>query len=314
VIQEHISAGQVYGLKPAAARKLLRANPPRRTMKLLGYRSADSMLRQESPAALIAGACIAESDQWSKRLTASYAKLAPNDFETRPLTVETPKAVRWLPVADQAAAGRQHLVSPVRECGAVIVLPQPAERPQYATLLTAVLILHAINEVRSAGSYLKLEQMQAGFGRRVQQVAAGTPLLFPAPSLDAPVAWETLHRFMAQRSDQLQTRLSAPLLAAEELAWHSVEHVLASIEPTLEFWQATAHVGLLHRGLAVPLNMTDALLSHAGGLSFEQRLVQNFRNSLQHELQLRYLNHDKLEQTVLTAVQTKLAPEFAVAD
>src|SRR5438067_1813992 len=39
-----------YGLKAAAIRRVLKANLPKKTMKALGYRSAESMFKHESPA------------------------------------------------------------------------------------------------------------------------------------------------------------------------------------------------------------------------------------------------------------------------
>jgi hypothetical protein len=282
-------------------------------MKLLGYRSADSMLRHESPAELFAAARLLETEAWQKRMTASYAKIQALDFESRPVVVVSPTARRWQLLAEQVVATQRQYVLGIKELGTVVLLPLPAsEQPKHAALLSAVITLQALNEVRAAGTFLKLEQMKSGFGKVVQQVALHEPFL-PAESLDLPVSWHSLQQFFARSVHRLQADMFEPAVTIEELAWHSIEEVLARIEPSLEFWHGTAFLAMLHAGQTVSLNIVDALLSHTNGLAYEQRLVEHGRKALETEVLLRYLNLDKLEQLVLASVGRRLAPESVIA-
>ncbi len=104
-----------------------------------------------------------------------------------------------------------------------------------------------------------------------------------------------------------------PVVVASELAWTSVEQTLSRISPSLGFWEDTSHLAHQHSaGQPVSFNIADVLLSHCNTLAFEQRLVHHFREALQSELLIKYLNHDKLEQTFFAGIQKKLAPEMAL--
>jgi len=61
----------------------------------------------------------------------------------------------------------------------------------------------------------------------------------------------------------------------------------------------------------VSLNLVDAALNCCNQLPFERRLLNYFQRSLWHELLLRYLRHDSIEQTVRNELQPQLAEELA---
>jgi hypothetical protein len=309
ILQQKITNRSCFALKSVAAKKLLKANLPRKTMKLLGYRSADSMLKHESAASLFAAAWLIESVQWTKRVFTAYGRLQVSEFETRDIAIEHPFSKRWQELAETVVATKKHQVLSFKELGAVVLLPLPAGQPPLATLTATVLTIHALNEIRAAGTFLKLHQLQPGFGSVVQQVVLGEPML-PSEALDEPVSWHSLHQYFERFGRTVRTDIFEPVVAAEELVWNSVEHVLTQIDPALEFWKNTAHLGLVGAGQPVPLNLTDALLSHANLLGFNRRVVQYFKQSLRAELLLRYLSHDKLEQTVFGNLRAKLAPEM----
>jgi hypothetical protein len=94
------------------------------------------------------------------------------------------------------------------------------------------------------------------------------------------------------------------------MSWQAVEDALLHIEPRLTFWQGSAHLGLLKRHQSVSLNIVDAALNVCNNLPFEKRITQSFQRSLWHELILKYLNHDTVEQTVLAQLQPQLAAEI----
>ncbi len=314
-IKPHIEPRRCYALKTVAAKRILKANLPKKTMKTLGYRSLDSMLKHESAATLYAAAALVESDSWHKRLLGSYTKLQAVDFEQRELTIEHPSSMRWKELAETVVAVRKHNVLSFKELGAVVILPLPAEQPPLAALTTTVLALRAINEIRASGTFLKLHQMQSNFGRYVQDIIMGIPML-PAEALDEPVSWHSLHQYFSRYSASVRSDIFEPVVSMGELVWTNIEQVIARIAPALEFWERTAHLALLDHGqfglVPVSCNLTDALLSHCNNLPFDSRLAQHFQESLRSELLLNYLSHDKLEQTFFAGVEKRLAPEMAM--
>lgn len=307
-LDKHINPNTCFALKSSAAKRLLKANLPKKAMKALGYRSADSMLKHESPASVYAAATLVESDQWTRKLIKSYDKLKVTDFEIRPISFEHPVTKRWQKLSDTVVAQKKHNILCFKELGSVVLLPLPEVQPDLVALTTAVLSLHAVNDIRAASTYLKMHQVQPKFGTLVGKAVTGDTYL-PSKLLDRPVSWTTVQHFYSRLVETAKTELFDPVLQAEDFTWHSIEQVLAQIEPALKFWEGTSYLALLHNDQAVSCNITDQILSHCNGMPFAYRQMQYFRSDLMNELMLRYLNPDLLQEAIAGQFTKQLAAE-----
>lgn len=72
-----------WGLKTTSAKNILKANPPKKLMKRLGYRSTDSLLKRESVFTIFVSAHITESRSWHTKLANLAAKLDSTHYEVR---------------------------------------------------------------------------------------------------------------------------------------------------------------------------------------------------------------------------------------
>jgi hypothetical protein len=310
-LEKEFAGTEVFALKNTVAKRLLKANLPKKTMKALGYRSAESMLKHESVASLYAAAMLVEADQWFKKHLTAYGKLKGSDFESRKLNIEHPTAKRWQELAESVVARRRHNIVAFKELGAVVLLPLPRQKPELITLTTAALTVHAANEIFAASTFLKMHQVQPKFGDVVREVAGGEPVL-SVSLLDRPVSWNVIQRFYARLAGVVQSDLFEPVLHMEDFVWHAVEQVVARIEPGLQFWSGTGHLALQHEGIPVPYNLTDQVLSHCNKLPFRSHSVQYFRHELGQELSLRYLDQARLEQSINSHFQQQLAASAAI--
>jgi hypothetical protein len=297
-----------FALKSAVLKTLLKKQAPKRVMKQLGYRSLDSMLKHEQPANLLAAAWLVETSAWQKAFRDSYKKLKASDFETRPIAILTPDSDRWQKFATNVMNTNKHNVVALKESGAVVLLPLPAEVPEAVTTTTLSMALHSMNEIRAASTYLKLCQVKANFGYEVQEVVADEPRL-NTELLDRPVSWQILQRYFARYVDAFRAELFEPHIQAEDLSWHNVEAVLESLEPSLAFWQGTEHLALVYDHEPVSFNIVDVALAACNKLPYQNRIVHYMRHSIWHELLLQYLQHERVEQTVLEHLQTELVTE-----
>lgn len=302
-----------FALKTAVGRKLLTKLPPKQTMKALGYRSFDSMLRREQLLTVFAAAWLLESASWRKTMVDAYKKLSAADFEIRPLVVLTPHSKHWQSLADVIVTQKKHNVVGLREFGAVVILPFPDAVPPAATMMALLMALHDMNEVRACSTFLKLCQVRPDFGQFVQTVVSGEPTL-PAEVLDGPVQWHVIQRYYARFSDRFREELFEPHIQKEDLTWHSVEKALTYIEPSLAFWHHTSTLGLHADHKPVSLNVIDAALNFCNQLSYKDRIVHYFRRSLWGELIIRYLKHDHVEQAVMSSLESKLSPSEIEAE
>src|SRR5690242_15647732 len=122
-------AKSCFALKTSVAKRLLKRVPPKQTMKILGYRSFDSMLRREQLLAIFAAAWLVESATWRKSLVDSYKKLQASDFEIRHLTVLGPDTPHWQALASLVVLQKKHTVVGLKELGAIVILPFPETPP-----------------------------------------------------------------------------------------------------------------------------------------------------------------------------------------
>lgn len=310
-IKELPDSKRCFALKTSVLKSVIKQLPPKRAMKRLGYRSLDSMLKHEPPVSIMAAAWLSEGSTWRQKMLESYKRLQPSDFEDRSISLMRPDSKRWQELAKDAVSQTRHNILCLRELGALVFLPLPDDAPAGSTTASLSLALHELNEIRAASTFLKLCQVRPDFGNLVRTVVSDEPLL-NSRLLDQPVPWHLIQRYYAQLKHH-QSEALEPHLRLEDIAWHPIEESLSKIEPGLSFWKDSAHLGLLHERQPVSLNVIDAALNYCNGLSFDQRIVHYFQHSLWHELMLRYLRPETVEQTVMSQLQPQLAEELVTA-
>jgi hypothetical protein len=292
-----------YALKSSSLKAIIKKLPPKKAMKSLGYRSLDSMLKHETPISVLAAAWMCEGHSWQQHLLEQYKHLKPGDFEDRSISLIQPaSSKRWRELSARSVSQTEHNLLCFKELGTLVFLPLPDETPPGAVTVSLSLALHDLNQIRAGSSYLKLCQIRPDFGSLVKSVASGEPWLHSA-ELDQPVSWHLIQRYYGSLMGHFREELFEPHIQLEDLAWHPIEQALAAIEPSFSFWQDSAHLGLLDGKQPVSLNIVDVALNYCNKLPFEQRVVHYFQQSLWHELLLRYLRSDTVEQAVLTTLE-----------
>lgn len=304
---------EVFALRAVSAKRLLRKTPPKRVMKQLGYRSLESMLKHEQVQLIFAAAHLVESATWHKTIMAAYKKLGPSDFESRRLTVSAPQGIKWQKLATAYVAHAKQNILGLREFGAVILLPLPATVPQGAPLAMTLLTLQAANDISTASTYLKMHQVRPDFGTVVAEISRGEPLT-KARIIDGSfLPWKTVHRYFARHAEAYNPALFEPHVHRDDLHWRSAEDTLAELHPRFDFWKGASHLAAVTKHGTVSLNMADVLLSFCNRIPYEQRFVKYAREHVWHELLLRYMHQDNIEQAVHEQLGNELIDQTGVA-
>ena len=313
-IQQLPDSKQCFALKATSLRALIKNQPPKKAMKHLGYRSLNSFLKHEPPALALTAAWLCEGEVWQKRFVASYKNLRAHDFETRSVALIEPTSKQWRDLARQMVHDKRHTILCFKELGSIIFLPMSVEEvPAGAVTVSLSLALHELNEIRACSTFLKLYQVRPEFGQVVRDVA-NDELRLRSTLLDQPLPWNLIHRYYARLKDHFKEEVFEPYVQLEDMNWHALEHALSEIDPTLQFWQHTAYLGLLdNTQRPVSMNFVDAALNYCNQLPFEKRMVHYFQRSLWHELLIKYLQHEPVEQAVLSELQTQPAEEKLLA-
>lgn len=300
---------QTFAVKQSVVRALLKKMQPKATMKRLGYRSMDSMIKHEPVAQLLAAASIIESRDWQRRRIAAYKKLKPRDFEVKKASFFAPTSKYWPEIAAEYTAQHKHNMLTVSELGSVILMPLPHDLPGLA-ITTLLLAVSSINDMRSLGSYLKLQQVRPDYGEVFAKAMQGEPMMV-AELAGEPLPWKVVQWFYGRGHSAYHPEAFEPHVQPEDLSWHDAEAVLARLAPALEFWQGNQLLALLDDTRTVSLNMLDVALSVCNGLDYSQRIVHHMRLDLGRELLARYLHQDNLRTLLLGKLDEQLAPEMA---
>lgn len=299
----------LFVIKPAVMKQIVRKLKPKATMKRLGYRSMDSMLKHEPIGQLLAACQITESAEWQEARLAAYKKLQPKDFEQRRPNFVVPTAKQWPKLAESHASHHKHHIVEVPELGTVVILPMTHDLPGLA-ITTFVLALHALNDMRALSAYLKLQQVKPNFGDLVHEAVQHDPLT-QVELAGNTLSWQAVHWVYGHGHAPYRPEIFEPHVQPEDLAWHGVEADLARLHPVLAFWEDTELLGLLDGKDAVSLNVMDVALGVCNGLGYAERTLRHMRETIGRELFARYLHQENLQSILTDALDTQLAPEFA---
>ncbi len=281
---------QVWVAKHSVIKRLLKEKPPRRSMKKLGYRSVESMLKREPVVHVLAVAMHMESDAWMRRYYEQYNGLMPTDFEERAISFHLPSSRYWGELGLSLSSKLQSNIVNVKELGAVVLLPLPQKNWTALHLALLTLTLIAMQELRIYSSYFKLQQMEQSFGEKIALAVTDRDSMQKKVS-DISVHWRVLHNHFANIDPVEHPEFFEPHLTVEDFAFRKVEDILMNIEPALSFWHGKEYAGFLFDGASRPVsfNLLDGIINCSNNLSCEQRTTANMQSALWDEILFRYI-------------------------
>ncbi len=285
-------------LKDEVAKNFLRQTPPASIMQRLGYESVDEMLEKENLYEIYGALRFAESEDWLNEFNENYAKITPGDFETREIKIVVMPKDRWGDIAEHFVKKKRHFNTHLKELGVVLVLPSPISEMPGVTTKVLSLIYHYFNEIRLYSAFFKLKQKSNNFG----QIIVDTLI---ADTSDVPlmagqtIHWRVIQRYYGRLKDEYHPEQFEPHVQPEDLHWRHAEEVLYAVDPELKFWSNLDYVGKMYDGKPLTMNLWDVLFSFANGISYADRYIYHFRESLWNEVFIRYMGQKTLEEQVL---------------
>ncbi len=298
-------------LKDEVAKDLLLQMPPKNIMDRLGYTSAKKMLQNESLYEIYGALRFAEPSEWLNEYNRQYTSLTKDDFETRDVQIVQFDTEKWGDIAAEFIKKKLHNITHLKELGVIMTMPVADEKPMPGvTLKVMPLILHYFNEIRLYSSFFKLMKDKQNFG----EIFVDTLIADPSPvqvTKTDHVHWRVIQRYFGKLKDEYHPEMFEPHVQPEDLHWRKAEEILYEVDPELEFWHNLDYIGLfMNDDEPVTFNLMDVSLSYSNQLSFEDRYLYHFRESLWNEIFVRYLGQKNLEDRVLKRLDNALiAPE-----
>lgn len=294
-----------YAVKQSVLKNLIKQQPPKKTMKKLGYRTQTSMFKHQTALDLMTAAWLIEDQSWKKKLIERYKSLTPSDFENRNIVIQSVKYRRWKNIDSEVVAKHRNNVLLFKELGAVIILPLPKEAPRGSVMASLVIALEGLNEIRAISSYLKLSQVRPRFGALFKEAVINGPILKTDVN-GTKVPWHIVQRYYANFKKHFNQEVFEPYLQIEDLVWHPIEESLCAIESGLGFWRNTSTIAESHNQKPVSFNVHDVAINSCNQQPFNSRVSDFFKKSLWQELLLRYFNRNHLEDSVTQELQPEV--------
>jgi len=294
-------------LKESKAREMLRQNPPMAIMDRLGYHLVSRLLESEDIYELFLALRFAEDPEWLNGFDRQYLDLTPSDFEPRRIRVVPFAIEKWGDVAEHFITKKRHNITHSKEMGAIAIVPMRAGTMTGVTLKVLPLLLHYFNEIRLYSSFFKLMRTKKNFGAIVSDTLIADPAHVKITD-SAHIHWRVIQRYFGKLKNEYHPEIFEPHVQPEDLHWRRAEEILYEIDPELEFWRDLDYVGVL-KGPAhdvVTFNLMDLALSYSNGISYEDRYLYHFRESLWNEVFARYMGEKVLEDQLLVKLDNAI--------
>ena len=302
-----------WALKRSVAKRLLKKMPPKMMMQHLGYRSIDSMLKNEPFDEMYTALRFSEGPDWLNEYNKAFASVKASDFETRDINIVVMDHAKWVDLAAHYVEKKRHNVTHVKELGVIVVVPMHAKKMRGLPFKTLPLLFHYINEIRLYSAFFKLKSTHPHFGKEIVDT------LTAEPSAAAVIAghnihWRVIQRYFGKLGDEKHPEAFQPHVQPEDLHWRKAEAILYELDNKLSFWQDLDYVGILHEGNPVTFNFMDIAFSYSNDINFEDRYFYHFRESLWNEVFMRYMGEPVLEDQILKQLDNDMVmPELIEA-
>jgi len=300
------SIGQTKGffLKKEKAIEMLKAQPPLRVLKVLGYNSIEEMLKREDVFEIYGALRFIEGGEWMNNVFLKrYKDLKPEDFEYRGITVKA-LSEHWAFLAKDFIAKKHHNISHIKELGLIYVIPLEMEAVG-ATLRNFSLIIHYFNEIPFYSSLFEKFSQKDGFSENVISLLRGDVLdKFPKQDDENKMRWLVIQRYLS-KDDENDWRLFIPHINPEALHWERAERMLIvasekfdGLASSFAFWQNLNWVGDYFKSetgidLLVSFNLVDSSMSLVKEKEMTKYLYHH-QESLWNKIFTEYFGEEKM--------------------
>ncbi len=287
-------------LKRSVAKDMLREMPPKGMMKHLGYRSLESLFKNENFDEIYTALRFSEGPDWLNKYDELFEKhVQPSDFETREINIVVMDHDKWVDLAENFVKKKLHNVTHTKEMGVIVVVPMKQTHMRGLTLKTLPLLFHYINEIRLYSSFFKLKSTAGHFGKTISET------LIADTGTGATIAkfhihWRVIQRYLGRHKEDHEPEAFQPHVHPEDLHWRKAEESLFALDPELKYWQDLDFVGRVgDDGEPVAFNLFDVAFAYSNQESFKGRYFYHMRESLWNEIFMRYMGESTLKKQIL---------------
>ncbi len=286
-------------LKKSVTKELLREMPPKKMMKHLGYRSLESMFKNENFAELYSALRFSEGGEWLNEYNELFKKrVQPTDFETRDIEIIIMDHDKWVDLTEGFVHKKKHNITHTKELGTIVVVPMKQTHMKGLSLKSLPLLFHYINEVRLYSAFFKLKSTLPHFGETISNTLiadTGTG----ATIANFHIHWRVIQRYFGKLGEE-PPEVFQPHVQPEDLHWRRAAELMYEVSPELKFWEDLEYVARVDKDThPVAFNLFDVSFAYSNEETFENRYFYHMREALWNEIFMRYMGEPVLKKQIL---------------
>jgi hypothetical protein len=254
-------------------------------MKILGFRSADSLLKREPVIQTLILAGIIEGASWQKSYVDQAGAMTNSDFDDQKIAIRVVGSSR-LTSLKKAEINLSRIVYSNDESSDIIIAPA-RQRFDGDVLFYFDTIINHINGIISRSAFYRYKGLRPGFFQTLKDIRESG---FKKVSfINWPIRWSAVVYSIQHHGNRK---------LAERLDLNIPAHELFGLSTEREMQQ----FGIWERGLVygdktgsiVSTHLSDAIINAINKNSFENSYNEFGKNRLYNELFSRYLIHDNV--------------------
>jgi hypothetical protein len=283
---------EVWVVRHTAIKELLKKQPPKKLLKVLGLRSIDSVLKRGSAYELLTLANCVESPEWREKFRLKLKKLKPSDFRVNEINIFQMAPTKAEKLRKSGAAARSSLVNNY-ETGSVLVIP-PGRRFDLDVLGLTAALLQSLHDLRVYSSYFRYISLRPDFGTALYSVLRSG---LPGGLSDLKIGWKPLQRHFNNTPESFK-KLEQPYLQYDDVVVVAPLDALGTTIPDLQFWKDKGF-SFLYLDTPVSMHLMDVVVNASQRLPYEKSTHEYLRHRLWEELAYRYLESPPIQSRAI---------------
>jgi hypothetical protein len=280
-----------------ALKIILHRIPPKKTMKVMKYRSLESMLKREDLELVVALSLQFEQNSWSREFMDLVARLEPKDFEDEKLKIVLLNDPRHRNISKSLHSLNKDSVIYSHLISRIYVLPFGDTYVSGALLLVWSLVIEALKHLVLANIFLETIRFENDFAKALVNIANGshsTNMYLSKYELN----WRVISKFRILNPDLNDDILSSSFEEEINNSYLDLDKHIYKLEPALHFWYETDYLGHFEEDEIVSLNILDSCLNLINKSSFKNRSIFFMSKSLEDRVYLSYLGLENIRPQI----------------
>lgn len=278
-----------FSIKASILRKILAKNKPLVTIKLLGYRSFDSLLKSEDPKTVISLACYLESESWTKQYLNLLKSLTSNDFEYKTVKTLVLSDKKFQKISKEIIAISGYNVVAIENIGQILIVPFEAKLKPGFCLLSFAYISYRLTALLRFSKFIENNRFNSSFGVNIARYPNSTEKISFSISKHS-FSWDRFSALYSNLQEQDVDRIidfETDSTSGNEML---LKDIMISLEPALGFWTDCEYLGFINNQKIVSLNLLDVCYNFYNNLDYTLGISTFMETSLETELVKRYLS------------------------